>query len=294
MINEHAFVGAVEQLLDLDVPRRAEYIRVIVDELQRIASHLVWLGTYLLDLGAFTPINYCFRDRDEILEMFETLGGSRFNVNYMRVGGVLADLPMGFLGRLEKFLHRFIHTVDELEELIGGNEIFEVRTMNVGRMSPELGIAYGISGPCLRASGVNFDIRTFRPYSIYPELGVVPQVEVSGDAFARYQVRMNEMRESVRLIQRAIEGLPGGPVRARMPHLLRPPKGESYYTVESPRGEMGYYLISDGSTNPYRAKVRPPCFVNLQILPELLRGARIGDVVSVLGSIDIILGEVDR
>lgn len=294
MLNEHSFVGAVEQLMQLEVPRRAEYMRVIVDELSRCASHLVWLGTYLLDLGAFTPIVYCFRDREEILNLFEELCGSRLNFNFHRVGGVVYDFPRGWLGKVLHFLSKFERNIDEYEELIAGNEIFLARTVGIGYIPPDVGIALGISGPCIRGSGVNFDIRTYKPYSVYPELGIVPQTAEDGDAFARYKVRMNEMRESIRLVRRAIDGLPSGPFRARVPHVIRPPKGETYFSIESSKGELAVHLISDGSIRPFRAKYRGPSFVNLQILPELVRGHKIGDVVSILGSIDIVLGEVDR
>ncbi|MBI4319083.1 MAG: NADH-quinone oxidoreductase subunit D [Chloroflexi bacterium] len=294
MLNEHAYVGAVEQLMGLEAPRRGEYIRVIVDELSRCTSHLVYLGTALLDLGAFTPIVYCFRDREEILDMFEELCGSRMNFNFHRVGGVLFDLPRGFIAKLADFLKRFQGNIDEYEELITGNEIFLARTVGVGIIPPDMGLAYGISGPNIRASGINFDIRTYKPYSAYPEIGVVPQMAEGGDAFARYEVRLAEMRESIRVIQRAIDGLPGGPVRARMPHVLRPPKGETYFSIESSKGELGMHLVSDGSIRPYRMKVRAPSFVNLQILPELLRDHKLGDVVAIFGSIDVVLGEVDR
>ena len=294
MLNEHSYVGAIEQLAGIEIPRRGEYLRLIVDELSRIASHLVWLGAYLLDLGAFTPIVYAFRDREVILDFFEELCGSRLNFNYHRVGGVLFDLPQGWIRRLERFLDKFEGNIDEYEELISAKEIFLARTVRVGVIPPDLGIAYGVSGPNIRGSGVEFDIRTYRPYGAYAEIGVIPQVRQGSDAFARYQVRLAEMRESIRLVRCALGSLPGGPVRARVPHVIKLPKGETYFSIESSKGELGVHLISDGSIRPYRAKIRPPSFVNLQILPELVRGHPIGDVVAILGSIDIVLGEVDR
>lgn len=295
MLNEHAYAGVVEQIMGVEVPRRAEYIRVIVDELSRICSHLVGIGSYLLDLGAWTPITYCFRDREEILDLFEALCGSRMNFNYYRIGGLLYDLPPRWLASLEEFLGRFERNLDELEELISGNEVFMARTMGIGYIDPERGLAYSLSGPCIRGSGVPFDIRTYRPYGAYPELGVRPVVRTAGDAFARYDVRLNEMREAVRLIRLAMANLPGGPVQARLPHIVRPPKGEGFYSVEGAKGELAVYMVTDGvSDRPYRAKVRGPSFVNLQILPELLKGCGMGDVVAILGSIDIVLGEVDR
>ncbi|MBI2848568.1 MAG: NADH-quinone oxidoreductase subunit D [Chloroflexi bacterium] len=294
MIQEHAFVGAAEKLIGLEVPRRAEYLRVIVDELSRCASHLVALGTYLLDLGALTPIIYTFRDRELILDLLEELSGGRMNFNYYRIGGVFQDVPPGFLQSVDGFLDLFQKNIDEYEELISGNEIFLARTVGIGYISSQMGIAYGVSGPSIRGSGVSFDIRCYRPYGAYPELGVVVQTWPDGDAFSRYKVRINEMRESVRLIRQALDRLPSGPIQARVPLLPRLPKGEAYFSLESSKGELGVYLISDGSIYPYRVKIRPPSFVNLQILPELVKGCTIADVISILGSLDINLGEIDR
>ncbi len=295
MINEVAYAGAVEQLMGLEIPRRAQYIRVLVNELERIASHLVAVGTYGLDLGAVTPVLWCFRDREGILDLFEALSGHRFTHNYMRVGGVLYDFPKGWLQQCEQWLDNFEHrSLPELEELITGNEIFEARTQGVGYIDQQQAIAYGLTGPNARASGVNFDLRVARPYGAYREIAVRPIVREDGDCFGRYRVRMEEMSESVRICRAVLDGLPGGPISARVPIALRPPRGETYFAVESARGEEGIYMISDGSEYPYRVKLRGPSFVNLQILPELLRGRKIGDVIAILGSIDIVLGDVDR
>ena len=294
MINETAFAGAVEQLMGIEIPHRAQYIRLITNEMQRIASHLVAVGTYMLDLGAFTPILFAFRDREGLLSMFEEVAGSRFNVNYMRVGGVLHDLPVGWLQRLEAWLDTFENSWKELDVLITGNEIFMKRTQGVGYIDPDQAIAYGMTGPILRASGIDWDLRVNRPYGAYREIPVKTVVREDGDAFGRYMVRMYEMLESVRLIRIAMEKLPGGPISTRTPIALRPPRGETYFAVESSKGELGIYLISDGSEYPYRAKIRGPSFVNLQIVPELMRGHKMGDVVAILGSIDLVLGEVDR
>jgi NADH-quinone oxidoreductase subunit D len=295
MLNETAYVGAVEQLMGLEPPRRAQYIRLLCNELQRISSHLVAIGTYGLDLGAFTPILYTFRDREGIMDMFEALGGSRFNVNYLRVGGVLHDFPTGWLQTCEKWLDNFEKKgLPDLEELLTGNEIFDARTQGVGYIDPQQAIAFGMTGPILRASGVAFDLRVDRPYMAYREVPVNVQTRQEGDAFARYRVRMNEMYESVRLCRVVLDKLPGGPISARVPIALRPKRGETYFALESSKGELGFYLISDGSEYPYRAKMRGPSFVNLQILPELLRGNKIADVIAILGSIDVVLGEVDR
>ncbi|HLG76056.1 MAG TPA: NADH-quinone oxidoreductase subunit D [Ktedonobacteraceae bacterium] len=294
MLNEIAYVGAVEQLMNIDVPRRAQYIRLLVGELQRIASHLVGVGTYIADLGAFTPILWTFRDREGILTLFEALGGSRFNVNYLRVGGVLHDFPKNWLKECEAFLDQLEKNMVELETLVTGNEIFESRTQGVGYVDPQQAIAYGLTGPTLRASGVNWDLRVHRPYMAYREVPVNVQVRQEGDCFARYRVRVQEISESIRLCRVAIDKLPGGPIGTRTPIALRPPRGETYFAIEGSKGELGIYFISDGSEYPWRAKVRGPSFVNLEIISELLRGHRMSDVIAILGSLDLVLGEVDR
>ena len=294
LLNEIAYAGAVEQLMGLEAPRRAQYIRLLTGEMQRIASHLVAVGTYLVDLGAFTPILWTFRDREGIMSLFEALCGSRFNVNYLRVGGVLHDFPNGWLKECEAFLDRLDKNMVELEELITGNEIFEARTRGVGYVDPQQAIAYGLTGPMLRASGVNFDLRVNRPYMAYREVPVKVQVRQEGDCFARYKVRIQEIYESIRLCRVAIDKMPGGPIGTRTPIALRPPRGETYFAIESSKGELGVYFISDGSEYPWRAKLRGPSFVNLEILPEMLRGHKMSDVVAIIGSLDIVLGEVDR
>jgi len=297
MLNEHAYAGAMEAIGGIEVPRRAEYLRVIVDELSRCASHLVWLGTYGLDVGATTPVLWCFRDREEILDMFEEICGSRMNFNYYRPGGLLYDFPPGMVGKLSRFLDRFEkHIEQDYVTILDENEIFLERTMGVGVISPDIAKAYGVTGPMLRASGVDWDLRRDRPYSIYPELTTVkPVVATEGDAYARYRVRLGEMRLAIQIVRECIEKLPGGPVRARLGHVWKCPPGEAYYTVEGAKGEVGVYMISDGrSPNPFRAKFRGPSFSNLQILPWLLRGRLVGDVVAILGSFDIVLGDVDR
>ena len=294
MLNEIAYAGAVEQEMGIEAPRRAQYIRLLVGEMQRIASHLVAVGTYLLDLGAFTPVLWCFRDREGILSLFEALGGSRFNVNYMRVGGVLHDFPQGWLAECEAFLNVLDEHMAELEALITGNEIFQARTQGVGYIDPQQAIAYGLTGPMLRASGVNWDLRVNRPYMAYREVKVNPQVRQEGDCFARYKVRIQEIHESMRLCRVAIDQMPGGPIGVRVPIALRPARGETYFAVESSKGELGVYFVSDGSEYPWRAKLRGPSFVNLQILPEVIRGHKMGDTVAIMGSFDLVLGEVDR
>jgi NADH-quinone oxidoreductase subunit D len=294
MLNEIAYAGAVEQVMGIESPRRAQYIRLLTGELQRIASHLVAIGTYLVDLGAFTPILWCFRDREGILSLFEALGGSRFNVNYIRVGGVLHDFPKGWLQECEAFLKQLEKNLDELDRLITGNEIFEARTQGVGYIDPQQALAYGLTGPMLRASGINWDLRVNRPYMAYREVPVNVQVRQEGDCYARYKVRLQEITESIRLCNVAIEKMPGGAIGTRTPIALRPPRGETYFAIEGSKGELGVYFISDGSEYPWRAKLRGPSFVNLQIVPELLRGHKMSDVVAIMGSTDIVLGEVDR
>jgi NADH-quinone oxidoreductase subunit D len=287
----------MEAIGGIDVPRRAEYIRVIVDEMSRCASHLVWLGTYGLDVGATTPFLWCLRDREEILDMFEELCGSRMNFNYYRPGGVLYDFPPGWVAKLERFLDRYgEHIDDDYRRILEGNEIFLERTVGVGTIPAEVAKSFGLTGPMLRGSGVSWDLRKDRPYSIYPELkSVVPVTYPDGDAFARYQVRVGEMKLAIAIIRECIANLPGGAVRARLGHVWKCPKGEAYYTVEGAKGEVGIYMISDGvSPNPFRAKMRGASFHNLQILPWLLTGRLVADVVAILGSTDIVLGEVDR
>ena len=297
MLNEHAYAGAMEAIGGIEVPRRAEYLRVIVDELSRCASHLVWLGTYGLDVGATTPVLWCFRDREEILDMFEEICGSRMNFNYYRPGGLLYDFPPGLLSKLERFLDRYEkHIEEDYVTVLDQNENFLERTMGVGVIPPDIAKAYGVTGPMLRGSGVDWDLRRDRPYSIYHELTTVkPVVATEGDAYARYRVRLGEMRLAIQIVRECIDRLPGGPIRARLGHVWKCPPGEAYYTVEGAKGETGVYMISDGrSPNPFRAKYRGPSFVNLQILPWLLRGRLVGDVIAILGSIDIVLGDVDR
>lgn len=295
MLNETAYAMAIEQLAGIEPPRRAQYIRLIVGELERIASHLVAVGTYGMDLGATTPILWAFRDREQILDMFESLSGHRFTHNYMRVGGVMHDFPKGWLQTCEKWCDQFVdYGLRELDELLTGNEIFEARTEGVGYIDRNQAIAYALTGPTGRGSGAEFDARVDRPYGAYREIAAIAKVRQDGDCFARYRVKMDEMAESVRLIRAAMDQLPGGSICQRTPIALRPPRGETYAAVESARGEEGIYMISDGSEYPYRAKLRAPSFNNLAILPELLRGHKIGDVIAILGSIDIVLGDVDR
>lgn len=294
MLCEIAYVGAAEQLMGLEPPRRAQYIRLLVGEMQRIASHLVGVGTYLLDLGAFTPVIYAFRDREGVMGLFEALTGSRFTVNYQRVGGVLHDFPRGWLRECEAVLTQIEKGLDEMERLVIGNEIFQSRTQGVGYIDASQATAYGLTGPMARASGIAWDLRVNRPYMAYREVPVNMQVRQEGDCFARNAVRMQEMRESIRLCRVAIDKMPPGAIAARVPIALRPPRGETYFAIENSRGEYGFYMISDGSEYPWRAKMRSPSLSNLQIVPELLRGHKMGDAVAIIGSTDLVLGCVDR
>ena len=294
MLGEIAYAGAVEQLMGLEPPRRAQYIRLLVGELQRIASHQIGIGSYVNDLGTTTPLLWTFRDREGIMDLFEALGGSRFNINYIRVGGVLHDFPKGWLRVCEAYLNQLEKHMGELETLINGNEIFLARTQGVGYLDQQQAVAYGLTGPVARASGIDWDLRVNRPSMAYREVPVQVQVRQEGDCYARNAVRLQEIRESIRLCRVAIDQLPAGPISARTPVALRPPRGETYFAIEGSKGELGVYLISDGSEYPWRAKLRGPSFVNLQILPEMLRGYKMSDVIAVLGSLDFVVGEVDR
>src|ERR1041385_1825274 len=296
---DHAYALAVEKLLGIKIPERVEYIRVIMAELQRIASHLIALGTYGLDVGAFTPFLFMFRDRERILDLFETTCGARLLYNYIWVGGVSHDLPPGFIDKAKAFCKYFRPNIKEFNDLLSYNEIFIKRTANVGVLPANVAIAYGCSGPMLRGSGVNFDLRKDDPYSIYDRFQwdvCVGKGEVGtvGDCWDRYMVRMREMEQSINIIEQALDQIPEGDVMSAIPKRVRPNAGDVYVRSESPRGEIGFYLISDCSTTPFRVKARSPAFVNLSVLPEICRGSMIADVVAITGSVDIVLGEVDR
>ncbi len=296
---DHGYALAIEKLMGIKVPERVEFIRVIMAELQRIASHLIAIGTYGLDLGAFTPFLYCFRDRERILDLFEMTCGARLLYNYIWVGGVSHDLPPGFIDKAKDFCKYFRPNIKELNDLLTYNEIFVKRTANVGVLPPDVAIAYACSGPMLRGSGVNFDLRRDDPYSIYDRFRWEVQVGKGemgtvGDCWDRYMVRVREMEQSVNIIEQALDQIVDGDVASAIPKRIRPPVGDVYVRSESPRGEIGFYVVSDGSATPYRLKARSPAFVNLSVTPEICRGYMIADVVAIAGSIDIVLGEVDR
>ena len=295
MSNNLAYVRAVEKLADIEVPERAQYIRVISAELQRIASHMMATGFLLNDLGAFaTPLMYCFRERERILDLFEMLCGARITLSYMRPGGVLQDAPDDFWPALDRIVEDLPKSIDELEDLITGNEIVLTRTRGVGTLNAEQAIDYSVSGPILRAAGVEWDLRKADPYEIYDRLDFDVPIGVDGDNFDRYIVRVQEMRESVRIIRQCINHIPNGPVRSAAPFFIRAPDGDAYAAVEGPKGELGFYLVSDGGISPYRCKVRAPSFINLTPLREMLVGGKMGDLITTFGSIDVVLGEVDR
>ena len=295
MSNNLGYCMAVEKLAGIEVPERAEYIRVIMAELQRIGSHLIGVGSFLNDAGAyFTPFLYCFRERERLVVLFEMLSGQRLTYNFMRVGGLSQDLPDEFLPALDKFLKRMPGFLDELDMLLKDNEILQARAKGVGVLSREMAINASASGPVLRASGVKWDIRKGDPYLIYDRFDFDIPTGTAGDCYDRYRVRVEEMHQSLRIINQAIAGLPEGPVRAEVPHLVRPPAGDAYMRIESPKGELGFYLVSDNSIAPYRCHVRPPALLNLTGLREMVRGWKVADVILIFGSIDICLGEVDR
>ena len=300
MNQEHGYVIAVEKLLDLEVPERVEYMRVILAELQRIASHLLGVGTFGLDLGAFTPFLYCFIEREKILKIFEKVSGARLLYNYMCIGGLMQDIPEDFKTDTREFVKTFRPKIQELNDLLSSNRIFIDRTANIGVLPAEVALNYAASGPMLRGSGVKWDLRRNDPYSIYDRFEFdIPvgkgEVGTVGDCWDRYIVRVREMEESLKIIEQALDQMPDeGDVKEAVPKRVRPGAGEVYVRTETPRGELGYYIISDKSASPFRVKARAPSFVNLSILPAISRGALIADLVAIVGSIDIVLGEVDR
>jgi NADH-quinone oxidoreductase subunit D len=294
MTNNHAIVHATEKLMGIEVPERAEFLRVIVMELNRIASHLVWLGTYLLDVGAMSPFLYAFRDREMILNLFNELCGARITYNYMRVGGVKWDAPPGWTEKVGRFVEYMKGQMAEYHGLISGNEIFLERTRGIGIYGKEMAIQYGLSGPNLRVTGVKWDLRKNMPYSIYDRFEFDVPVGETGDLYDKYMCRMREIEESLKIVEQAVNKFPeSGPVMGKVPRVLRAPEGEVYAGIESPRGELGVHIVSKGKDKPWRLKFRRPSFYNLQILPELLRGQNIANLVAILGGIDIVLGEVD-
>ena len=292
--NGLGYCETVENLLSVEAPPRAQYIRVILTELCRISSHQVWLGTHALDIGAVTPLFYAFRDREEVLKIFEKYCGARLTTHAFRIGGCIYETYDGFEQDVKKFCSFFLPKLDEYEELLTTNRIWVTRTKGVGILKPEDCIALGVTGPVLRASGVKWDLRKSQPYECYKDFDFKIPTGINGDTYDRYLVRIAEMRQSVRILQQAVEAIPTGPIMAKVPKVIKPPAGEVYHSIEAPKGELGYFIVSDGSTQPYRVRVRPPSFVNLQALDKMVRGLLVADVVAVIGTLDIVLGEVDR
>ncbi|MEI7670732.1 MAG: NADH dehydrogenase (quinone) subunit D [Deltaproteobacteria bacterium] len=318
--NNLAYCLAVEKLLDIKIPKRAQYLRVLMAELQRISAHLLWLATHALDLGAMTLLFYAFRERETITEILELATGARLTPSFIRIGGLASDIPDTFLPRVKAFVDDFPKRVDDYETLLTENIIWKKRTTNIATMSAEECIQYGITGPVLRASGIDYDVRKAYPYSSYEDFDFEIPLGVHGDVYDRYLVRLKEMRQSNRIVQQAVEKLPDGPfaavdaplvvppskesvgrdIAALIRHFkimeegFRPPCGEVYASIESSKGELGFYLISDGSNKPYRMRIRPPSFINLAALPKMIVGEMVADVVAAIGSIDIVLGEIDR
>ncbi len=319
LTNNLCYCLAVEKLLGLEIPPKAQWMRVLLNELTRINSHLVWLGTHAMDIGAMTVFLYCFREREDILRLFEMVSGQRMMTSYFRIGGLALEPPLGFFDKVQDFVKRFPDKVNEYESLLTSNPIWLKRTKGVATMSAEDAIALGASGPTLRGSGVDIDLRRDMPYSGYEKFKFRVPVATEGDVFARYMCRVQELRESNSIVQQALDGMPDGPIKADAPKVVLPdrekmktqmealiyhfkiitegftvPPGEVYQAVESPRGEMGYYVVSDGTAKPYRVHMRGASFANLQALPKMCEGRLIADVVAAIGSIDIVLGDVDR
>jgi len=317
--NALGYVMAVEKLMGIEVPPRAQYIRVMLTELNRISSHLLWISAFAIDLGAITPIMYCFREREMIMDLFEEVCGARLTLNYFRIGGVRQDLPQGFLDKVQKFVSIFPSRIQDYEGLLTKNPVFLERCKGVGVISGKEAINYGLTGPCLRGSGVAFDLRKAEPYSSYDQFDFDIPTGENGDVYDRYLVRMEEMRQSNRIVQQVITKIPKGEVMSSDPRVARPtkehimdnvesliqycylamegiraPAGEQYFRIEGPKGELGYYIVSDGSNTPYRIYIRPPSFINLDIIPKMAEGKLVADLVAALGSIDIVLGEVDK
>ncbi len=281
--------------MGLEVPPRCQYVRVIMAEMNRLASHLVYFGTLGMDVGATTAFLYCFREREMLMDLFESATGQRLMYHYLRIGGLRNDLPVGFVEGLREFVDLFPQRLEEYNNLLTRNRIFRARMEGVGVLSPEKALSYGCSGPVLRGCGLAHDMRRIEGYAAYPELEFEIPTQPYGDAMSRHLVRVEEMRQSVSILRQCLDKLPAGPVNAgKVPRLIKPPPGEVFERVESARGELGCYLCSDGSEKPYRLHWRAPSFYNLQALPEMMRGHLVADVVAILGSIDIVLGDVDR
>lgn len=294
MTNNYVLCHAVETMMQLEIPERAQYLRLIVMELQRVASHLVWWGTYLLDIGAISPFLFAFKDREIIINLFNELCGARLTYNYMRVGGVKWDAPEGWIQKVREFVPHMRKQLKVYDDLVSGNEIFLARIKGIGKYTAQEAIDFGLSGANLRCTGVKWDLRKDKPYGIYDRFDFDVPVGQNGDCYDRYLVRLEELRQSLRILEQAVEQFPAeGEIMGKAPRVVRPPEGEAYVRIESPRGEIGCHIVSKGKDKPYRLKFRRPSFVNLQILPKLLVGQPMANMITILGGIDIVLGEVD-
>jgi NADH-quinone oxidoreductase subunit D len=317
--NNLAYLLSVEKLLDIQIPPKAQVVRVLLTELTRINSHLVWVGSHAMDIGAMSMLVYAFREREKLLDLFELCSGQRMMTSYFRIGGLAQDIPEGFEASVKEIVETFPDRFDDYENLLTKNRIWLNRTVGVGKISAEDAIDMGVSGPILRACGIKWDLRKSNPYSGYDKFDFDIPTRENGDVYDRYLVRIEEMRQSLRIVKQALDSIPEGDHVAYVPGVVLPPKeevlkniealifqfklvvegfsppvGEVYHSIEGPKGEIGYYIVSDGSTKPYRVRVRPPCFVNLSALPKMIEGKLLADVVAVIGSIDIVLGEIDR
>ena len=292
--NEVPFILATEKLMGIEAPPRATWIRTLLTEYSRISSYLVFLGTFGLELGGITAVFWAFRDRERILDLLESATGGRFHPNFNRIGGIKDDLPRGFIAESRVALDKVEKVCDELEDILFGNEIFMARTQGVGVIPPQKGAEYGVSGPNIRASGIAMDVRKQEPYLAYPELDFQVITRPEGDCYARAMCRLAETRQSVDMCRQLLDGLPSGPIQAKVPRIIKVPPGEVYVRAEVPLGEMGYYLVSKGDIGPYRLKIRTPSFSNVSVLPWLLQGVLVPDIIAILGSLYFILGDVDR
>jgi NADH-quinone oxidoreductase subunit D len=319
MANNLCYCLAVEKLLQLEIPEKAQWVRVLLTELTRLNSHLIWLGTHAMDIGALTVFLYTFREREDILRIFEMVSGQRMMTSYFRIGGLALEPPLDMFARIQAFISTFPEKIDEYSNLLTGNPIFVNRLKGVGYLSKEDAIALGVTGPVMRASGIDFDLRRDMPYCSYEKFQFKVPTSTDGDVWARYLLRLEEMRESTKIIQQALDGMPEGPIKADAPKIVLPdrekmktqmeslihhfkivtegfavPAGEVYQGIESGHGQMGYYVVSDGTAKPYRVHMRYPSFATLQALETMCQGRMLADVVAVIGSIDIVLGEIDR
>ncbi len=295
MSNNLAYCLAVEKLAGIEIPERAEYLRIIMAELQRVANHFIAVGSFFNDTGAyFTPFLQMYREREKIVDLFEMVCGQRLTYNYMRIGGVSQDIPGEFVPAMYRLLDQLPPALNTFDRFLKENEVLLARAKGVGILPPEMAINAGVTGPVLRASGVDWDLRKKDPYSIYDRFEFDVPIFTDGDIYSRYRIRMEEIRQSLRILEQAINQLPEGPVKADIPKVLRPPAGEAYGHIEAPKGELGFYVVSDGSVAPYRCHIRPTSLLNLTALREMVLGWKIADLVSIFGSIDICLGEVDR